>query len=256
MHQASSEESLSESLEDYLETVLLLSDRQERVGTNDVAQAMGVKAASATRALKELASRELVDRKPYGAIELTENGRQLAKQVLRKHRALTRFFSTLLGVEAARVEEMACHLEHVMPDDILERVITFADYVGNCPRGRVRWTDGEVSEDEAAAEDSCRRCGDDGGHCPALFGLQAPAGPGDQPIGDLVRLAPGAQACLLAFRDQGDLHQRCSAAGFPPGAQLRVLGVQEGIITLLNEAGQALALTTEEAALVLVAQAG
>ncbi|MFW5829136.1 MAG: metal-dependent transcriptional regulator [Planctomycetota bacterium] len=248
------DDSLSESLEDYLESILRLGEQQERVGTGDVAKAMGVRAASASKALKELAQRGLIDRRPYGAIELTAVGQTHAAEVLRKHRALTRFFTTLLGVSDERVEAMACHLEHVMPDDILQRVITFADYIAHCPRGQVRWHRGQVSEatgQDAAACTYCRH-GSGNAECPALGG---DGGPDVQPeVRRLAELHAGDRACLFAFQDQGDLHRRCVEAGFAVGTPVEVLFAQEGVLTLRNDAGQVLALQGEESAQLLVGE--
>jgi DtxR family transcriptional regulator, Mn-dependent transcriptional regulator len=240
---------LSESLEDYLETLLVLSQGQDRVGTGDVAKAMGVTAASTTRAMKELADRNLIHRKPYGAIEMTASGRAHAAEVLRKHKALTRFFTTLLGVERNRVEEIACHLEHIMPEDILVRMIAFTDYIGSCPRGRVRWTERGVEEDA----DDCHRCGhtadDEQYSCPALrLPRVTPPSPA---VSRLHEVAPGTTTHLSAFRDRGEVHTRFAQAGFSPGDALRILAVTEGIITLVGNDGQPLALSAEEAEMVL-----
>ena len=147
---------------------------------------------------------------------------------------------------------MACHLEHVMPDDILQRVVAFSDYINDCPRGRVRWDEDGVREDARFSGEDCRRCSDADGEasCPALHGLKV-AMPASG-LADLSAAGVGQHCSILAFRDAGALHVRCGESGFTPGVSLRVLNQQEGITTLLNDAGQALALQAEELRQILI----
>jgi Mn-dependent DtxR family transcriptional regulator len=118
---------LSERAADYLETVYILSLRQDTVGVSQVAEERGVTTPTARAAIGRLKADGLVRQRRYGKIVLTEVGRRRAATVYRRHTVLFRFLHDMLGVESERADAEACRLEHGLSEETLERLVLFLD---------------------------------------------------------------------------------------------------------------------------------
>ncbi|MCP4717696.1 MAG: metal-dependent transcriptional regulator [Deltaproteobacteria bacterium] len=130
---------LSASLEDYLETIYLIVQKKQAARAKDIAVELQVKASSVTGALRILSEKGLVNYAPYDIITLTNDGERLARNVLKRHRALYDFFKDILGIDQQEAESGACKLEHAISPTILKRLINFIDFVQTCPRAGTQW---------------------------------------------------------------------------------------------------------------------
>ena len=137
-----SDEKLSASLEDYLETIYLLSEADGAARPKSIAEQMKVRAASVTGALRLLAEKGLINYAPYSSVTLTDEGASVARSIAKKHEALLHFFTQVLGVEASEADEFACSMEHTIPDHILNRLVRFAEYTEKCPSFNASWMEG------------------------------------------------------------------------------------------------------------------
>lgn len=117
---------LSQSLEDYLEAVLVLHLSKGAVRLKDIAAELRVKAPSVVRALGELKALGHVEQEPYGLVELTPSGMAAAKSVLCRHKLL-RSFLEQLGVPSEIANEDACAIEHVLSSETLDRIESFVE---------------------------------------------------------------------------------------------------------------------------------
>jgi len=106
-----------EVVEEYLKTILLLSEKGEPVKTTEIAKSLGLAPATITEGLQKLAENGLVDYKPYHGASLTSEGRSIASKIRRKHRLLERFLTDMLGLESSNVHKQACKLEHSLSDE-------------------------------------------------------------------------------------------------------------------------------------------
>ena len=115
---------LTKALEDYLEEVhvLILAGRRARV--RDVASQLHVKMPSVVKAVAELKRMNLVSQEPYGDIELTPAGREVAGQVLGRHKIL-RVFLQKLGVSDDVADRDACTMEHILSAETMDRITEF-----------------------------------------------------------------------------------------------------------------------------------
>ncbi len=113
------------SIEDYLKNIYELQEHFERVTTNQLAEKMGITPASATGMIKKLAAMNLVKYRPYQGVELTDTGRLMALEVIRHHRLIELFLAKALGVPWDRVHDEAEKWEHVLSEDIEERIDRF-----------------------------------------------------------------------------------------------------------------------------------
>jgi DtxR family transcriptional regulator, Mn-dependent transcriptional regulator len=117
--------SASAAEQDYLKEIYLLQQDAGRATTQMLAERLGVKPPSVTAMIKRLAEDEggpLVVHTPYRGVELTERGVAVALEMLRHHRLVELFLSELLGVPWDQVHEEADRLEHVLSEDLEERI--------------------------------------------------------------------------------------------------------------------------------------
>lgn len=107
--------SLTSSMEDYLEAVLVLQQKHGYIRCVDVAGYLGVTKPSVSRAVKELSKKKCLLKKDDGTLSLTEQGRQSAQQIYEKHQFFTKQLIEA-GVPRDIAVQDACRLEHVISE--------------------------------------------------------------------------------------------------------------------------------------------
>ena len=123
------------SMEDYLEAVAMLRGKGKVVRVSQISRKLKVTMPSVTSALKKLSRQELVEHERYGHIKLTPEGDKVARDVIRRHEALTRFFAQALDIDYETAEKDACKIEHVISPLSMERLAKFVEFIGACPLG-------------------------------------------------------------------------------------------------------------------------
>src|SRR2546429_1448624 len=109
----------SSAVEDYAKAIYALAAESDGpVSTNAIAERLRVTPASASAMVKRLDELGLARHVPYKGVELTEEGCQLALEVLRHHRLLELYLTETLGVPWDRVHDEAEVLEHVLSEDL------------------------------------------------------------------------------------------------------------------------------------------
>lgn len=103
----------NESVENYLETILVLSQRLPVVRSVDIATELNFKKPSVSVAMKNLRTQGHITVTDAGYIYLTESGRQIAEMIYERHKFLTGFLQSI-GVPEAIAAEDACRIEHVI----------------------------------------------------------------------------------------------------------------------------------------------
>lgn len=112
---------LQESGEMYLETILVLSRRLNKVRSVDVAEEMGYSKPSVSRAVGILKKNGYIIMDGSGHLYLTDEGRSVAEKTFERHRVLTKVF-TKLGVSAGIAAEDACKIEHDVSAESFEAI--------------------------------------------------------------------------------------------------------------------------------------
>lgn len=115
----------SASAQNYLKAIYLLQENCETVTTTALAQYLEISAASATNMIKKLARLKLVRHSPYHGVELTTAGEKMALEVLRHHRLIELFLAEALGVPWEAVHSEAEKIEHVISEDLEDRIANF-----------------------------------------------------------------------------------------------------------------------------------
>ena len=123
---------ITPKIEDYLETIFLLSREMDTVGVTDVAKAREVSVPTARTAVNKLQEYGLVHQKHYGKIILHDSGRVKGEQIYRIHKTLRRFLRDILLVDEETAEKEACQMEHGLSSNTLERLNIFLDALESC----------------------------------------------------------------------------------------------------------------------------
>ena len=140
-------EPLTRSVEDYLKTIYLLSQRGEPASTNDIARHLELSAPSVSGMIKRLAEQGLLEHEPYRGVELTAEGRRLAIRMVRRHRVLEAYLVAKLGYDWDGVHEEAERLEHAVSDSLINRMAAaLGDPVVDPHGDPIPTADGRVEE--------------------------------------------------------------------------------------------------------------
>ncbi|MEX1182099.1 MAG: metal-dependent transcriptional regulator [Gemmatimonadota bacterium] len=110
------------AVEDYLKAIYQLSESGSAVSTSAIAERLGIAAGSVTGMLKRLAEAGLVEHTRYYGSRLTDGGAETAVRTIRRHRILERFLVDVLGYTWDRVHDDAERLEHVVTDEMIDRM--------------------------------------------------------------------------------------------------------------------------------------
>ena len=153
---------LTASQEDYLEAIYHISAAKMASRAEDISKGLDVRASSVTGALRTLGKLGLINYAPYDLITLTDKGRVVAEEIVRRHQALEHFLVNVLGVESKEADEAACRMEHSVPKEIVDRFVKYAEYVEKCPKGGITWNSGfGYYCKHGCTEEDCQRCMND-----------------------------------------------------------------------------------------------
>ena len=111
----------NESAEMYLETILVLTEKQPQVRAIDIVHSTGYTKPSVSRAMGLLKKSGHIVVDDSGYITLTESGKALASKILERHRILTDFL-VRLGVSAEVAADDACKMEHILSDETFDKM--------------------------------------------------------------------------------------------------------------------------------------
>lgn len=122
---------LSDSMENYLKAIFEVLEKNDRATTSAIADRMGIASPSVTSMVKKLADLKLVTHEPYQGVRLTAIGSKTALEVVRHHRLIELYLAEALGVPWDQVHDEAEKLEHVISEDLEDRI---ANALGNPTR--------------------------------------------------------------------------------------------------------------------------
>lgn len=118
---------LSPAMEDYLEAIFRVTERNGACSVSDVAEALDVKRPSVSKAIKRLTDAGFVAHEPYGKVSLTAKGRAVGRQQVRMHQVLMHFLVDILQLPPDLAEHDACLMEHAISRATVERLVEFIE---------------------------------------------------------------------------------------------------------------------------------
>ncbi len=212
---------LSASLEDYLEAIFRIVQEKQAARATDIGKRLKVGRSSVTGALHALAERELINYAPYDVITLTDKGKIIAEDVVRRHEVLRDFFVRVLAVDERVADTAACSMEHAIPEVILERFVEFVEFVERCPRGGTKWIKGfGYYCDNDKNTGNCEKCVE-----LVLDEVRKDKAGGDADPGGqmtLGMLRPGDKAAIVKIGGSGGIRRRLLDMGVTPGTRVEV----------------------------------
>lgn len=107
---------MSESVEMYLETIIVLQNRNGYVRSIDIAHEMHFSKPTISQQIHRLKDKGLVDIDEKGHISLTEEGHKIGDMIYERHRVLTLIFR-YIGVQEPTAHDDACRVEHYISQD-------------------------------------------------------------------------------------------------------------------------------------------
>ncbi|MBN1850557.1 MAG: metal-dependent transcriptional regulator [Deltaproteobacteria bacterium] len=130
---------LTSTMEDYLETIFILSREKGAIRIKNIAKRLGVKMPTVTNMLKNLNEKGFIDYEKHEFLELTEKGLAIGKEIDRRHEIIRSFLTDILKIDYWLADEEACKMEHGMSPETLNRLIKFIDFVQSCPMTGESW---------------------------------------------------------------------------------------------------------------------
>lgn len=127
---------LTYSEENYLKAIYHLSEEGKKgVSTNDISGEMKTKPASVSDMLRKLGEKEVIEYRKYYGVHITEEGKKLALQTIRKHRLWEVFLVEKLKFAWDEVHEVADELEHIRSRVLIQRLDEYLGYPKFDPHG-------------------------------------------------------------------------------------------------------------------------
>ncbi len=129
------------SKEDYLKAIWTLSEREksgrQEAMTNDLAERLQVSPPAVSRMLKQMQEQSLVTHTPYYGVRLTTKGREVALQIVRRHRLIELFLTEVLNYALDSVHDEAEQLEHHISDEFERKIDVLLNFPAACPHGSI-----------------------------------------------------------------------------------------------------------------------
>ena len=133
------EQTITNSIQDYLKNIYELTENGESASTNALAKKMNVRAPSVTGMVQKMASSKpaLVEYHKHQGVTLTREGQRAALEVIRHHRLLEAWLVQTLGYSWDEVHEEAERLEHVISEDFENRIAAAMGHPARDPHGEL-----------------------------------------------------------------------------------------------------------------------
>ena len=114
---------IHESAENYLETILMLSQKNSSVRSIDIVNELEYTKPSVSVAMKNLRENGCIEMDSDGFITLTDKGKDIAEGIYERHKLLTQWLVSL-GVDKAIAAEDACRIEHIISAESFKAIKT------------------------------------------------------------------------------------------------------------------------------------
>lgn len=125
--------SLTPAQQDYLEAIyrIELEGQSSGVRITDIAEHLGTRLPIVTRTVQKLTALGFVAHDARKAVQLTGRGRQVAGEILHRHKDLVAFLTKILGLPTAEAEHDVCQIEHGLSGKAAQRLHEFLLYLNS-----------------------------------------------------------------------------------------------------------------------------
>ena len=126
---------IGKSAEDYLESMIILKEKNGYIRSVDIATFLGVTKPSVSNAMKRLREEGYIEMNRSGFITVTGKGMEIADKIYTRHKKLTDFF-VALGVDPEIAEDDACKIEHDLSDATFDAICSHIDKFGKANKSK------------------------------------------------------------------------------------------------------------------------
>ena len=112
---------VTEAIENYLETIHILSLQKPEVHAVDICNHLGYSRPTVSIVLRQMRERGLVTVDDENHIRLTDEGLKIALHIYERHVLLTKMFVSI-GVSPEAAQRDACKIEHDLSDETFEAI--------------------------------------------------------------------------------------------------------------------------------------
>ena len=116
---------LTNSQEEYLKTIYLLERNKQKVRVKDIAKKMNITKPSVNKALKILKELKLINYEVYGDINLTKDGQEQAKGIIKKQDILETFLIGILEIDKEQAQEEAKAIKYAMSKESIDKLDSY-----------------------------------------------------------------------------------------------------------------------------------
>jgi DtxR family transcriptional regulator, Mn-dependent transcriptional regulator len=206
------ENAISESLEDYLETVYHLVSEKQVARVKDIAKERKVSMASVTTAMHRLRDLDLIVYNQREFIQLTKRGEQVVRRIVTRHEIMRQFFTEFLQVDPEIANRDACQIEHHLSDETVDRLVRLLEYLASCHEGKRT----------LERFQNCHFVNPDKGNCTEVCERRRNENREQKQITTLGSLLPGAKAHVTNIQAHGAIRQRLIDMGMLPNTEVEV----------------------------------
>jgi DtxR family Mn-dependent transcriptional regulator len=123
---------MTQSLEDYLKTIGLLSDTG-KVRITDIAVRLGVSKPSVVAAIRLLEEQGFLEHERYRTVTITERGKEKAAEIRGRYEFLLSFLQDIVGVSTETAKQDSCKMEHIVSEETLKKLKNLKRYQERFP---------------------------------------------------------------------------------------------------------------------------
>ena len=150
---------LTESLEKYLLAIYYIVQENKAARVKDVSKYLNIGGPATSDAVKTLTERGFINYVPYGIITITEKGEQRAEEKIHRHKTISNFLEKVLQVDSERVQDSAKSIEYSMPEDVLEKFVSFLTFMENCSCKEPKWVKSyKYYTSQGDMQEKCKIC--------------------------------------------------------------------------------------------------
>jgi len=126
---------VTEVVEEYLEGIYRLQEKSGVARTGDIVKVLQVVPGTVTNTVERLEREGMLRHEPYRGVKLTDKGRKIALDVIRRHRLSERLLTDFMRVDWDKAHDAACKLEHGITDDVIKKLEKALGHPKTCPHG-------------------------------------------------------------------------------------------------------------------------
>ena len=126
---------VTQVVEEYLEGIYRLQEKSGVARTSDIVKLLQVVPGTVTNTVERLEKEGMLEHEPYKGVKLTDKGRKIALDVIRRHRLSERLLTDFIRVDWDKAHDAACKLEHSITDDVIKKLEKALGHPKTCPHG-------------------------------------------------------------------------------------------------------------------------